>query len=344
MSLLPSCSFRHRSEADLLLSASSGLAHSGLWAWRPIRRHRCRRTSGQPNAAPLNFVWTLLAAFLVMFMQAGFALVATGLCRAKSAAHTMSMNFMIYALGVLGFWFCGFAFMFGGSGAAAAAFDAHPTLGASIAHLDAEWTIRLGGHAWGVLGHRGFLFSPKTLGAGRGLPVRLPDRVHEHHRDRADRSDGRALELQELHALRVLGRDDRLRGLRQLGVGRRLALAVGRVRRTGTRARRFRGQFGRAHDRRRSSARSARRCLARGWASSSRTAPRGRFPGTTCPTSSWARSSWRSAGSGSIPARRWRARTSTSPPSRSTRCWPRPPGRASRRWACISASASRTLR
>ena len=116
--------------------------------------------------APLNFVWTLLAAFLVMFMQAGFALVATGLCRAKSAAHTMSMNFMIYALGVLGFWFCGFAFMFGGTGVAATAFDAHPTLGASIAHLDAEWTFRLGGHAWGVLGHRGFLFSPKTLGAG----------------------------------------------------------------------------------------------------------------------------------------------------------------------------------
>ena len=119
---------------------------------------------GRPAA--LNFVWTLLAAFLVMFMQAGFALVATGLCRAKSAAHTMSMNFMIYALGVLGFWLCGFAFMFGGSGAAMTAFDAHPTLGSSIAHLDAEWTVRLGRHAWGVLGHRGFLFSPKTLGAG----------------------------------------------------------------------------------------------------------------------------------------------------------------------------------
>ena len=36
------------------------------------------------SPAPLNFVWTLLAAFLVMFMQAGFALVATGLCRARA--------------------------------------------------------------------------------------------------------------------------------------------------------------------------------------------------------------------------------------------------------------------
>src|SRR5215831_7544984 len=41
----------------------------------------------------INFVWTLVAGFLVMFMQAGFALVETGLCRAKNASHTMSMNF-----------------------------------------------------------------------------------------------------------------------------------------------------------------------------------------------------------------------------------------------------------
>src|SRR5689334_14092559 len=39
-----------------------------------------------------NFVWVLLCGFLVMFMQAGFALVETGLCRGKNAAHTMSMN------------------------------------------------------------------------------------------------------------------------------------------------------------------------------------------------------------------------------------------------------------
>src|SRR5438552_14581382 len=43
-----------------------------------------------------NFVWTLIAGFLVMFMQAGFALVETGLIRGKNAAHTMSMNFMVY--------------------------------------------------------------------------------------------------------------------------------------------------------------------------------------------------------------------------------------------------------
>ena len=35
-------------------------------------------------------VWTLIAGFLVMFMQAGFMMVETGLCRAKNAAHTLA--------------------------------------------------------------------------------------------------------------------------------------------------------------------------------------------------------------------------------------------------------------
>jgi hypothetical protein len=69
------------------------------------------------NRVSINFMWTLVTGFLVMFMQAGFALVETGLCRAKNAGHTMAMNFMIYPMGMLGFYLCGFAFMFGGIGA-----------------------------------------------------------------------------------------------------------------------------------------------------------------------------------------------------------------------------------
>ena len=63
----------------------------------------------------INFVWTLVCGFLVMFMQAGFALVETGLIRGKNAAHTMAMNFMVYAIGMFGFFVCGFAFMCGGA-------------------------------------------------------------------------------------------------------------------------------------------------------------------------------------------------------------------------------------
>jgi Amt family ammonium transporter len=51
------------------------------------------------NKIAINFMWTLIAGFLVMFMQAGFAVVETGLCRAKNANHTMMMNFMVYAVG-----------------------------------------------------------------------------------------------------------------------------------------------------------------------------------------------------------------------------------------------------
>ena len=55
------------------------------------------------NHVAINFMWTLITGFLVMFMQAGFALVEAGLTRAKNASHTMAMNFMIYPMGMLGF-------------------------------------------------------------------------------------------------------------------------------------------------------------------------------------------------------------------------------------------------
>jgi Amt family ammonium transporter len=65
-------------------------------------------------------------------VQAEFALVETGLCRAKSAAHVMSTNFMIYALGMLGFWICGFAIMCGAFGVAPGAIGSQPSLGQGI--------------------------------------------------------------------------------------------------------------------------------------------------------------------------------------------------------------------
>jgi len=101
------------------------------------------------NRVAINFMWTLVTGFLVMFMQAGFALVETGLCRAKNAGHTMSMNFMIYPMGMLGFYLCGFAFMFGGMGAIG-------TMG-GYAGLNHEWTPHFFGHDWGIIGLKGFM-------------------------------------------------------------------------------------------------------------------------------------------------------------------------------------------
>jgi Amt family ammonium transporter len=65
------------------------------------------------NLFSINMVWAMVTGFLVMFMQAGFAMVETGMCRAKNAGHTFAMNFMIYPLGCLGFWVYGFAFGWG---------------------------------------------------------------------------------------------------------------------------------------------------------------------------------------------------------------------------------------
>jgi Amt family ammonium transporter len=101
------------------------------------------------NRVAVNFMWTLITGFLVMFMQAGFALVETGLCRAKNASHTMAMNFMIYPMGMLGFYVCGFAFMFGGLGAIG-------TMG-GYAGLNHEITWTLFGKPFGILGWKGFM-------------------------------------------------------------------------------------------------------------------------------------------------------------------------------------------
>jgi ammonium transporter, Amt family len=65
------------------------------------------------NLFSINMVWALIMGALVMFMQAGFALVETGLARAKNSAHTVAMNFMIYPLGCLAFWAYGFAIGWG---------------------------------------------------------------------------------------------------------------------------------------------------------------------------------------------------------------------------------------
>ena len=110
------------------------------------------------NKIAVNIVWTLITGFLVMFMQAGFALVETGFCRAKNAAHTMAMNFMIYPIGLLGYWICGFALQFGGVGAVAA-------LGGT-APLNSEFAVTLFGHPFGLFGTKGFFLGPDVYDVG----------------------------------------------------------------------------------------------------------------------------------------------------------------------------------
>jgi ammonium transporter, Amt family len=101
-----------------------------------------------------NLVWTCVTGFMVMFMQAGFALVETGLTRSKNVAHTMAMNFLVYSIGVIGFWVLGFGLQMGGVGALG-------TFGgdASLSH---EFSVSIGGKTWGLFGASGF-FLPVAM-------------------------------------------------------------------------------------------------------------------------------------------------------------------------------------
>src|SRR5438067_12992043 len=72
----------------------------------------------------VNLLWVVIGAVLVIFMQAGFALVETGFCRAKHAAHVVSTNFAIFGLGFVAFFLVGYSFMFGGYGTALLGFTA----------------------------------------------------------------------------------------------------------------------------------------------------------------------------------------------------------------------------
>jgi len=62
----------------------------------------------------INFTWLLLTGFLVLFMQVGFGFLVTGLTRAKNAGHMMMMNLTSFAVALLAYFVCGFAFQFGG--------------------------------------------------------------------------------------------------------------------------------------------------------------------------------------------------------------------------------------
>jgi Amt family ammonium transporter len=105
-----------------------------------------------------NFGWTLNTGYLVLFMQAGFALLTCGLVRKKNAAHLMMLNFSAYVFAFLAYWAIGFAFQYGG-----AALNAAPTNLGGTPTLNA---FAIGHGAWGFLGGKGFFLSGPAYDAG----------------------------------------------------------------------------------------------------------------------------------------------------------------------------------
>ncbi len=110
------------------------------------------------NKIGINFTWTLLCGFLVMFMQAGFAMVESGLCRVKNANHTYMMNFMVYACGLFAYWIIGFAIQMGGA--------AGSTNLGGLAPLIGEHALTLFGHSWGIFGQSGMFLTGHTYDVG----------------------------------------------------------------------------------------------------------------------------------------------------------------------------------
>src|SRR6185312_14392371 len=60
----------------------------------------------------LDTIWVMMAGFLVMWMQAGFALVETGLTRAKNAVNICMKDLLDYCFGSITYWLVGFSIMF----------------------------------------------------------------------------------------------------------------------------------------------------------------------------------------------------------------------------------------
>ena len=110
------------------------------------------------NRLAINFSWTLICGYLVLFMQAGFALLTCGLVRRKNAAHLMMLNFAAYVFAFLAYYVCGFAFQYG-----AVAINAAPT---NIGGTPTLSQFLLGSGLWGFLGGKGFFLVGPAYDAG----------------------------------------------------------------------------------------------------------------------------------------------------------------------------------
>jgi Amt family ammonium transporter len=98
----------------LFTLAIFSLSLTGAWAQDPVTAegNKAAIDTVQSHA---NYLWTLIAAILVFFMQPGFAMVEAGFTRAKNAVNILMKNLMDFSMGTISFWAIGFGLMFGTS-------------------------------------------------------------------------------------------------------------------------------------------------------------------------------------------------------------------------------------
>lgn len=146
-------------------SRASAVSFTKLSSWLPVlalvalagtgmvRADEEPAPTAESNAASIgsllenaNILWTCLAAFLVFFMQAGFALVEAGLTRAKNTCNILMKNLMDFAVGSIAFWAIGFGLMFGLTtsgwiGGSGFFFDAEPMAEATGKSIGFSWAF-----------------------------------------------------------------------------------------------------------------------------------------------------------------------------------------------------------
>ena len=105
------------------VAATIGATACGLLASGVAGAQSASPSEVEVLGTQVNLLWVILGAVLVIFMQAGFALVETGFCRAKHAAHVVSTNFAIFGIGFVAFFLIGFPLAFGGYSSALIGFD-----------------------------------------------------------------------------------------------------------------------------------------------------------------------------------------------------------------------------
>src|SRR5262249_34894618 len=129
----------------------------------PSHRGASRMTHHQLLIAA-NTLWVVVAAVLVMFMQAGFAFLEAGLTRMKNAAHIAGKNVLIFGVATLVYWLVGFGLAFGNGNGLLGTSGFAPSFGALLAVGKAPYSAFVG-----IPGAAGWLF--EVVFAGVSLAI-----------------------------------------------------------------------------------------------------------------------------------------------------------------------------
>ncbi|NJL83137.1 MAG: ammonium transporter [Chloroflexaceae bacterium] len=84
-----------------------------VWCYAAVAQNTTWEAAVGELKVGLDTLWVVIASVLMIFMNAGFAMLETGFCRRKNAVNILSKNLIVFAIATIAFWSLGFALMFG---------------------------------------------------------------------------------------------------------------------------------------------------------------------------------------------------------------------------------------